>query len=1084
MKPANLNIPLIVKVFLSGLLYFAGANFGDLLTSHTSYTATLWPPSGILLAILLMAERKDWRYYIAAAVPANLIFDFINGRPLYLSAAFTTGNILEAVAGAVLISKFAGGKYDLASMKHLFVLIFSSVFSTMISATIGVASAKILAGQSLSWIDWWSGDLASIIIFTPLIISLYTQDYKRAAEKSFLRISEYVGLFILFLLISFFVFLRDIQLFPSVEFLILIPLLWAAFRFGVQTTAITNALLASFALYGAAHDLGPFSEEGFSISVKIFAFQAFIGSVLFLALVISIIIQEQRKAFELLNQSETKYRTLMETFPEAVFVNQDNSIIYLNSAAIKLLGAKDGRDYLGKTPFDIFHKDFHEKIKSRIAAMLEKNQAIEPLEEKIVTMEGTVLDVEVSATSFEFNNRKAIHVVMRDITRRKLIEKEARDKQRFIDSILEYSPVGFAVNTIDDGKGVYVSKKFEEIYGVPYGSINTVDEYFEEVYVDPEFRAKIKERIMGDIMSLDPARMDWDDIEITTRNGENKILHIFNIPLFDQNLMISTVQDITLRRRAEKALGESETHYRTLANSGPALIWTSGTNKMCDYFNQPWLDFTGRKLEEELGDGWAAGVHPDDLQECINIYVNAFDKREKFSMDYRIRHVSGEYRWIQDNGTPRYNSSGEFIGYIGNCLDITKIKLAEEELKEKNEFIETILENAPIGFTVNKINDGQALLMSKNFYQIYGVDKGEIDSVESFFEKVYRDPVFREEMKTRIINDMSSGDPARMRWEDIPITTKHGEKKYVTAINIPLVEQNLMVSTVQDTTQRKLAEIELEKHRNHLEELVESRTEELDAINKELKREIKLKEEAEHRLEEALEKEKELSDLKSRFISTTSHEFRTPLTSILTSAGLIQRYQGKWEPKKTEEHFDRIKNSVSNLTRLIDDVLTISKAEAGKLIFKPEDLNFFNLCDKLFHDAEMNAKGDYTFEFNYTAERKYFKLDKSLMELALQNLISNAVKYSRRGGKINLRVEADDQNLDFEIKDEGIGIPKEDLPRLYESFYRSKNAIDIQGTGLGLSIVKHAVDSHGGKIEVFTEEGSGTCFKVTIPVNG
>lgn len=133
-------------------------------------------------------------------------------------------------------------------------------------------------------------------------------------------------------------------------------------------------------------------------------------------------------------------------------------------------------------------------------------------------------------------------------------------------------------------------------------------------------------------------------------------------------------QAFSFRQEAAKSLLESELHFRTLADSGQALIWTSGLDKKCNYFNKPWLDFTGRTLEQELGDGWVEGVHPDDLAYCIEIYVNAFDRHEKFSMDYRLKHNDGTYHWIQDNGTPRYNLNGEFIGYIGHCLDITKQK--------------------------------------------------------------------------------------------------------------------------------------------------------------------------------------------------------------------------------------------------------------------------------------------------------------------------------------------------------------------------------------------------------------------------
>lgn len=151
---------------------------------------------------------------------------------------------------------------------------------------------------------------------------------------------------------------------------------------------------------------------------------------------------------------------------------------------------------------------------------------------------------------------------------------------------------------------------------------------------------------------------------------------------------LAEAKDKEALMRAEIVLRESEQNYRTLADSGQALIWTSGPDMLCNYFNRVWLDFTGRSLEQELGNGWAEGVHPDDLQHCISVYTESFNKREKFSMEYRVKRYDGEYRWLIDDGSPRFDSNREFIGYIGHCLDITERKLAELELiraKEKAE---------------------------------------------------------------------------------------------------------------------------------------------------------------------------------------------------------------------------------------------------------------------------------------------------------------------------------------------------------------------------------------------------------------
>jgi PAS domain S-box-containing protein len=155
-------------------------------------------------------------------------------------------------------------------------------------------------------------------------------------------------------------------------------------------------------------------------------------------------------------------------------------------------------------------------------------------------------------------------------------------------------------------------------------------------------------------------------------------------------------------------LRESEQHFRTIANSGSILIWTSARDKLCDYFNEPWMRFTGRTLDQELGNGWTDGVHPDDLELCLKTYVAAFDRREPFSMEYRLRHADGSYRWLRDDGSPRYDSKGDFLGYIGFCMDISERKRHEQLINENTSLLEH--QKAELEATLGRITRLEGML--------------------------------------------------------------------------------------------------------------------------------------------------------------------------------------------------------------------------------------------------------------------------------------------------------------------------------------------------------------------------------------
>jgi PAS domain S-box-containing protein len=276
-------------------------------------------------------------------------------------------------------------------------------------------------------------------------------------------------------------------------------------------------------------------------------------------------------------------------------------------------------------------------------------------------------------------------------------------------------------------------------------------------------------------------------------------------------------------KELDEKLKESEHYYRTMVDSGQGLIWTSGLDKKCNYFNKAWLSFTGRTLEQELGDGWTEGVHPDDLGDCFTIYSNAFDRREKFSMVYRLRHAHGDYRWIQDNGTPRFDSKGDFLGYVGHCLDISIVKKTENALRESEEFARAIMDNLPIGLAVNSVDPTvNFTYMNSNFPSIYHAVPENLMLGDGFWDAVYEDPDFRAEMKQKILDDCVTGDPGKMRWENIPLTRNGQVVSYISAQNVPVPGKNLMISLVWDVTEKKNAEESLLQSEKRFRAIVEA----------------------------------------------------------------------------------------------------------------------------------------------------------------------------------------------------------------------------------------------------------------------
>ncbi len=296
-----------------------------------------------------------------------------------------------------------------------------------------------------------------------------------------------------------------------------------------------------------------------------------------------------------------------------------------------------------------------------------------------------------------------------------------------------------------------------------------------------------------------------------------------------------------------------------------------------------------------------------------------------------------------------------------------------------------------------------------------------------------------------------------------------------------LNDRVIFTGVIHDLSDIKNAEKRLKQINENLETQVDERTTELEEVVNELLKSNRMLERSEQELKELLERERQLNELKTRFVSMASHEFRTPLSTIMSSASLISRYTETEQFDKRERHVHRIKSAVDNLTGILNDFLSLSKLEEGKVDLSPDAINLEELCDDVSLDLRGILKENQKIEASYVGPPRQIITDVRVLKNILFNLMSNAIKYSGPGSTIHCRHRFSEENIDFEITDEGLGIPETEQQYLFDRFFRASNVENIQGTGLGLNIVKRYIELLKGSITFKSEEGIGTTFIVTLP---
>ncbi len=311
----------------------------------------------------------------------------------------------------------------------------------------------------------------------------------------------------------------------------------------------------------------------------------------------------------------------------------------------------------------------------------------------------------------------------------------------------------------------------------------------------------------------------------------------------------------------------------------------------------------------------------------------------------------------------------------------------------------------------------------------------------------------------------------------------------VSLSNYNTTDGSFIIAFVIDITKRKQTENAVLEQQKQLE----ASNERIEELNVGLEKKVALRtgqlEEAMHQieaardeLEKALNKEKELGDLKSRFVSMASHEFRTPLSTILSSASLLAKYTEANEQEKRDKHINRIKASVNNLTGILNEFLSIGKIEDGKIVARFDRFNVYELINTICSEIEHIATPEQQFLFEHTGD-EWVELDESLLRNVIYNLLSNAIKFTNARAEIHIISERNAGNFKLTVSDNGIGISQEDQVHLFERFFRASNVTNIQGTGLGLHIVARYVELMGGAIDFKSELEKGTSFTVTFPQN-
>jgi len=563
-------------------------------------------------------------------------------------------------------------------------------------------------------------------------------------------------------------------------------------------------------------------------------------------------------------------------------------------------------------------------------------------------------------------------------------------------------------------------------------------------------------------------------------------------------------------RRQEAVSLESEDRFCPVADSIPVLIWVDGPDQQSLFYSQTWLQFTGRSLEQEIGEGWQQSLHPDDLQQWMQRYNVAFEAQVPYTIEYRLRRADGEYRWLVETGIPRFLSDGSFVGFTGSCVDVTERKAAEQDSELLQSVTQAIVSSPDFSsaLTVALQKFCEATQWEFGEAWVPSADKTVMECSSAWYSKTESLADFRRQSQSFVFPP-GVGIPGRVwhskqtEWhQDI---SAESDIIYLRAqlamaaglkatLGIPLLANDEVVTVLV------FYMLESRQEDRRLIDLI--------AASTELGLFIQRKQ-AEEDVRKALAKEQELNQFKSNFIVNISHELRTPLTSVIgLSSVLLQQHYGALNPKQ-EQYTALIHSSGEHLLSLINDLLDLAKIEAGKQELNKAIVDVLELCQSAIEMIEVRAIAkQQTLFLALPMAVESIVVDQQRVLQILLNFLSNAVKFTPSGGTVTLKsrvasreqleantlpveenlasswVTFDTSFLVIEVDDTGVGIPPEQQHLLFQAFqqFDTMNHPQNMGSGLGLALSKQLAELHGGRVSFSSTMGIGSTFSVWLPL--